>query len=89
MCNYPRWPLLLIYPLGDAGGTDGLVLGDTFLRSAYVVYNLASLQISLAQADFSGGDPQILLIDTGLNVVPGASPVEEWVDICTPRRAAR
>lgn len=78
VAEYPNGQKAYWLLLGDAGGTDGLVLGDTFLRSAYVVYNLASLQISLAQADFSGGEPQIEEIDTGLNAVPGASPVEEW-----------
>ncbi|KAG5362181.1 putative aspartic-type endopeptidase opsB [Yarrowia sp. C11] len=60
--------------------TDGLILGDSFLRSAYVVYDLPNLQISIAQADYSGGPPQIEAIDPGLNAVPGATPVRAWAD---------
>lgn len=58
--------------------TEGLTLGDSFLTSAYVVYNLADLQISLAQADYSDNEPNILPIEAGLNAVPGATPVEDW-----------
>ncbi|KUI58707.1 putative aspartic-type endopeptidase OPSB [Cytospora mali] len=37
------------------------LLGDTFLRSAYVVYDLVNNQIAIAQTDFNG---------TGSNIVP-------------------
>ncbi|AOW06956.1 YALI0F10549p [Yarrowia lipolytica CLIB122] len=66
----------LVAPNGNS--TEGLILGDSFLRSAYVVYDLPNLQISLAQADYSGGAPQIEPIDPGLNAVPGATPVRDW-----------
>jgi hypothetical protein len=51
------------------------VLGDTFLRSAYVVYDLANNEISLAQTDFNATDSHISEISTGTDSVPDATPV--------------
>lgn len=43
---------------------DGLaILGDSFLRSAYVVYDLDNHQIALAQSNLSPGAPNITEID--------------------------
>ncbi|KAG5356169.1 putative aspartic-type endopeptidase opsB [Yarrowia sp. B02] len=67
---------LLITPNGNE--TDELILGDSFLRSAYVVYDLPNLQISLAQASYSGDARQIEPINPGLNEVPGATKVMDW-----------
>lgn len=79
VAEYPNGQKAYELLIADNGnGTEGLILGDSFLRSAYVVYDLPNLQISLAQADYSGGDAQIEPIDPGLNAVPGATPVEEW-----------
>ncbi|KAL8243848.1 hypothetical protein R6Q59_010106 [Mikania micrantha] len=38
----------------EAAGQDPILFGDTFLRSAYVVYDLDALQIGLAQANTNG-----------------------------------
>ncbi|KAI9677618.1 MAG: hypothetical protein M1817_006572 [Caeruleum heppii] len=51
------------------------VLGDTFLRSAYVVYDLANNEISLAQTNFNSTTDNILEIGTGSNSVPDATGV--------------
>lgn len=51
------------------------VLGDTFLRSAYVVYDLANNEISLANTNFNSTSNKILEIGTGDNAVPGATAV--------------
>jgi hypothetical protein len=51
------------------------VLGDTFLRSAYVVYDLDNNEISLAQTDFNSASNNILEITNGTNGVPGATSV--------------
>ena len=51
------------------------VLGDTFLRSAYVVYDLANNEISLAQTDFNSASDSILEISNGTSGVPGATAV--------------
>ncbi|KIX09933.1 uncharacterized protein Z518_01014 [Rhinocladiella mackenziei CBS 650.93] len=55
------------------GGTA--LLGDTFLRSAYVVYDLANNEISLAQTVFNSTSDNIQEITTGTDSVPNASPV--------------
>jgi len=60
------------YPNGEtacqlgiqAAGDLPVLFGDTFLRSAYVVYDLDNNRIALAQTDFNA---------TGSNVVPFAS----------------
>ena len=55
------------------------VLGDTFLRSAYVVYDLANNEISLAQTDFNATESNIKEIGTGTTSVPDATPVSNAV----------
>lgn len=56
-------------------GTSTAVLGDTFLRSAYVVYDLANNEISLANTKFNSTDNDISEIATGTNSVPDATVV--------------
>jgi len=51
------------------------VLGDTFLRSAYVVYDLTNNEISLAQTDFNSTSDNIQEITNGTSGVPGATLV--------------
>ncbi|MCJ1472982.1 hypothetical protein MMC13_001631 [Lambiella insularis] len=55
-------------------GTD-YTLGDTFIRSAYIVYDLGNNQISLAQTTFESTGSNILEIGTGANAVPSATGV--------------
>lgn len=79
VAEYPNGQKAYWLLIQDNGNrTDDLILGDTFLRSAYVVYNLASLQVSLAQANYSPGEPKLEEINNGLNEVPGATPVRHW-----------
>jgi hypothetical protein len=66
--------------LGIGPADNGLsVLGDTFLRSAYVVYDLDNNQISLAQTNFNASSSNIEEIKAGSNGVPGASVVANAV----------
>ena len=59
---------------GIQASTDGnIILGDPFLRSAYVVYDLDNNQIAMAQTNFNGGSPNIQEI-TG-NSIPDVSSV--------------
>ncbi|KGO63681.1 Peptidase A1 [Penicillium italicum] len=60
-------------------GSSTAVLGDTFLRSAYVVYDLANNEISLASTNFNTDDNDILEIGTGTDSVPGATAVSNPV----------
>lgn len=53
------------------------VLGDTFLRSAYVVYDLANNEISLAQTDFNSTTSHVSEIGT---TVPDATPVSSAIE---------
>ena len=56
------------------------VLGDTFLRSAYVVYDLSNNEISLAQTDFNSTTSHVVEISAGTSSVPGATPVISAVE---------
>ena len=63
-----------VFGIVPAGGSTP-VLGDTFLRSAYVVYDLTNNEISLANTNFNSTSNNILEIGTGDNAVPGATAV--------------
>lgn len=63
-----------VFGIVPTGGSS-CVLGDTFLRSAYVVYDLANNEISLANTNFNATADHILEIGTGDDAVPGATAV--------------
>ncbi|KAJ5972671.1 uncharacterized protein N7479_002589 [Penicillium vulpinum] len=67
-----------VFGIVPAGGSTA-VLGDTFLRSAYVVYDLANNEISLANTNFNTTENDVLEIGTGSDSVPGATPVSNPV----------
>lgn len=52
-----------------------LQLGATFMRSAYIVFDIDNNEISLAQANFDVNGTDILEIGTGKGSVPNATPV--------------
>ncbi len=56
------------------------VLGDTFLRSAYVVYDLANNEISLAQTNFNSTTTHVVEIGTGTGSVPDAAQVNSAIE---------
>jgi hypothetical protein len=66
-----------ILGIAPSGGSTS-VLGDTFLRSAYVVYDLDQNEISLAQTNFNstGGSVQEIRKNAG---VPSATQVQNAV----------
>lgn len=70
-----------ILGIGPTGGSTP-VLGDTFLRSAYVVYDLTSNEISLAQTNFNSSSDHILEI-TNSTGVPDATAVSNPVTAVT------
>ena len=76
---------------GIAPAQGGMaVLGDTFLRSAYVVYDLANNEISLAQTVFNSTSDNIQAITTGEKAVPNATPVSDPVtDVAAGTGGAR
>ncbi|KAL1862492.1 hypothetical protein Daus18300_008589 [Diaporthe australafricana] len=60
-------------------GSSSMVLGDTFLRSAYVVYDLENNEISIAQTNFNATSSNVLEIGTGTDAVPSATAVANAV----------
>ncbi|KAI1854845.1 hypothetical protein JX266_000963 [Neoarthrinium moseri] len=67
-----------LFGIAPAGsGTN--VLGDTFLRSAYVVYDIANNEISIAQTNFNATESNVLEISTGTSAVPDATAVANAV----------
>ena len=69
-----------ILPVSDIGGSTA-VIGDSVLRSAYVVYDLQSHQIALAQTVLNATGDNIVEIDrrgvlytTGVTSVKGEVP---------------
>lgn len=69
---------LCVFGIAPAEGSSA-VLGDTFLRSAYVVYDLDNNEISLAQTNFDSTTTRISEIGTGGDSVPDASPVSNVI----------
>lgn len=69
-------PLLI-----DSGDDNELVLGDSFLRSAYVVYHLEIPQIALAQSNLSPGAPDITEIDG--KTIPNVATVVDTLPLPT------
>ncbi|OJJ52563.1 hypothetical protein ASPSYDRAFT_188999 [Aspergillus sydowii CBS 593.65] len=73
--NGDRACIFGIAPAGDSTA----VLGDTFLRSAYVVYDLTNNEISLAQTRFNSTESNIFEIQSGDHAVPNATKVSHPV----------
>ena len=67
-----------ILGIGPSGGSIS-VLGDTFLRSAYVVYDLSNNEIALAQTKFNETSSNIQEIQPGDDGVPSATVVQNAV----------
>ncbi|KAF2165084.1 hypothetical protein M409DRAFT_67378 [Zasmidium cellare ATCC 36951] len=66
-----------ILGIGPAGSSTP-VLGDTFLRSAYVVYDITANEISLAQTNFNSTSDNVMEI-TNSTGVPSATLVQNAV----------
>lgn len=63
------------FGIAPAGNSGIAILGDTFLRSAYVVYDIQNNEISMAQAKYDTGSEDVVEITEGANGVPNATPV--------------
>jgi len=57
----------------QAAGSDPTLFGDTFLRSAYVVYDIANNRIALAQTDFNSTDTNIVPFPSSGAAIPSAT----------------
>ncbi|KAI9718941.1 MAG: hypothetical protein M1812_003826 [Candelaria pacifica] len=72
--TFPDGTPACLFGIGPSGGSTN-ILGDTFLRSAYVVYDLVNNEISLAQTNFNATSNNVLPISTGTRSVPSATAV--------------
>lgn len=77
LAGYQRGVAVCILGIVQADSSTA-VLGDTFLRSAYVVYNLDGNTISLAQTNFNATGSSIQEI-TSSSTIPGATVVTNAV----------
>jgi hypothetical protein len=57
------------------GGQGPYILGDTFLRSAYVVYDLSNNLIAIAQTNFNSTTASIVDFKAGATSIPNVSGV--------------
>lgn len=60
--------------------TGDYLLGDTFLRSAYVVYDLANKEIAIAQTNFNGGEADIQEIG-GTSAIPDVTSTDTFTSV--------
>lgn len=63
-----------LFGIAPAGSSTS-VLGDTFIRSAYLVYDLDNNEISIAQTVFNTTTSNVVEITTGTDAVPDATLV--------------
>ncbi|SCU99882.1 LAME_0G06150g1_1 [Lachancea meyersii CBS 8951] len=61
--------------LGIIPGDQHATFGDVFLSSVYAVYDLEQLEISLAQANYNAGSPEI---DVIRSTIPGAKKMPHY-----------
>ena len=62
--------------------TDGpFILGDTFLRSAYVVYDLSNNEIGISATDFNATDTSIVPFPSLSARIPGATPIPSQIPV--------
>ena len=65
----------------QAAGKLPVLFGDTFLRSAYVVYDLDNNQIALAQTDFNATDSKVVAFPSLGATIPSASVAPSQVGV--------
>jgi len=56
------------------GQANRYILGDTFLRSAYVVYDMENLEIGMAPATFNVTSNAVIPFDSKGAVIPSSTP---------------
>ncbi len=67
-----------LFGIAPAGSSTS-VMGDTFIRSAYLVYDLANNEISIAQTNFNATASNVVEITSGTSAVPDATLVQNSV----------
>ncbi|KAF6831805.1 aspartic endopeptidase [Colletotrichum musicola] len=72
----------------DVKSSQFALLGDTFLRSAYVVYDEANHQVGIAQANLNSSRSNIIELRAGETALPTATGVASQVSTAAPTRTA-
>lgn len=71
------WPSTCAFGIYTSGPGDVSILGDSFLRSAYVVYDLDSNVIGLAQTNFNSTSSSVVEFKADATGLPKVSGVTE------------
>ncbi|KAF1918215.1 aspartic peptidase domain-containing protein [Ampelomyces quisqualis] len=79
VAGYSRGQPYCLFGIAPSGRSSVSVLGDTFLRSVYVVYDLDNNEISLAKTKFNSTSQNIQEIQRGSRGVPSATGVPNAV----------
>ena len=66
-----------IEPASSLGSNAALLFGDTVLRSAYVVYDLANYRIGLAPTNFNSTDSNVVAFPSLSAAIPSATTVTD------------
>jgi hypothetical protein len=69
--------VLGLFPAGDSPS----LLGDTFLRSAYVVYDLKNNEVALAQTNFNATGSKVVELQSNESGIPFVSGVASGVSV--------
>ncbi|TQN73325.1 putative aspartic-type endopeptidase opsB [Colletotrichum shisoi] len=72
----------------DVTGSRFIILGDTFLRSAYVVYDETNQQAGIAQANLNSSQSNIIELRADGSALPTATGVASQVTTPAPARTA-
>jgi len=80
--DLPNLPFDNVCALGIQSADGGPnLLGDTFLRSAYVVYDLTNNQIAIAQTNFNSTTSNVVEFEAGATSIPNVSGVASSVSV--------
>jgi len=69
------------FGIWSGGSTGPYILGDTFLRSAYVVYDLQSNVIAIAQTNFNSTSSSVVEFKATETGIPNVSGLASSVDV--------
>jgi hypothetical protein len=86
--TYPDGGLACILGVEDGAGRS-IILGDTFLRNAYVVYDLVNNRIGLGQSNVNSTSSNIVAFPSSGAPIPSATtPVNEVTSVTIPNATA-
>ena len=70
-----------ILPVGSNSTTQSLILGDIFLRSAYVVYDLVNNEVGMAPAVFNATKSNVVPFASSGAPIPSSTPAPSQGDV--------